>query len=106
MWRWSACLVGNGGTPRADRRQCDTDADVIKSYRGRGKLSGDSTAESVSEQTNIASPVVCMSVDIGLMHQQRRLANDQQRCKYPVIQSPTQHAETRPFSRHPPRQAW
>jgi hypothetical protein len=67
---------------------------VIKFYRGRGELTRDSTVESVSEQANIAITTVCMGVDIALMNQQRRLADDQQRRKYPVIQSPMQHAET------------
>lgn len=86
--RWGACLVKNAGSPHAGARQCGDAWDLFGLVYLQDKLSRDCMIQTVGQQANTALPVVRMNVDIRLVNQQRRLSKDQQRCKYPVVQTP------------------
>ncbi|MGD8934844.1 MAG: hypothetical protein PVF07_00090 [Thiogranum sp.] len=47
----------------------------------QGKLAGDGVVETVNQQADGAVFAVGVSVDIRLVNQQRRLADDQERCE-------------------------
>jgi hypothetical protein len=89
---WGARPVESDRVPHPGRRLCDDAQGLLGLVQVQSKLVRNGVVQAVNQQAYTAASVGPVRVYVRLVNQQRRLPDDQQRCEYPMAQTPVHAA--------------